>query len=388
MATFELRISTPRGFRSLRIHANDEETARRLASRHGSVSRSRRRMSFDFLPGMTKGERAIWLYRMSKMLSARVTLTDALQTMIDNFGGEIRKASRKMLKRIATGSTIVEAIEQDPRNFPRTTAALVKAGMISGDSGKALQAVADYEKKLSAIKKGSTAAIWQAIGAFFAAYGMLYYSTNYLTPQVLNNVLFRRPGVENFDWTLTLGTVTMHAMEVVLVTVSALALLATVGRRTSARISDAIILKIPFYKDLVLAKANQLVLYRLGLLVGQGVPITDSLKLCLDDIGPGAMRDDIERAHAAMRKGTPWSKEMRTLHPTDKAALATSWDREDVARTLHGLSEQYGDIYALRLDVIGPILKTIAVVFLFSAGAIAFMQTMLPIMALMNAIQK
>ena len=385
MASFSIKVRTNKVIRTHRLHAKDAEGAKRLGARYGHVMKVKPVMSLDFLPGMTLSERTKWFYRMSGMVSARVPTTEALKVMRNAFGGQIRKASDLMLTRMSAGFSIVEAFEQDPRNFPPTIVALVRAGMSSGNSARALRDVADYERNLAKIKRGSMGKIYQALGAFAMAAGIMWYSSKYISPQILDNVLFKQKGNDaGFEWTRTLGDDTLYLMYFLMALFTALFLLGTVGRKVIPDLADAVILRIPHYRDLVLARTFQTALYRFGLLVRQGVPLTEALKLCIEDTPPGAIRTDMGRALKALQKGRSWPDAMHTLQATDKAALATSADASDVAMTLEQLAEQYSEIYEQKLGFIGPALQTTAAVFLTASGAILFMQTMLPIMKLLT----
>lgn len=97
-------------------------------------------------------------------------------------------------------------------------------------------------------------------------------------------------------------------------------------------------MKIPFYKDLILAKKNYTTLYGLSLLVGSGVPMEQSL------------------------------------------ALSVSADREQIAYTLHNLSNYYKEAYARVVGSVGPTLQMIAAIFLVLSGGILFGYTMLPML--------
>ncbi len=73
---------------------------------------------------------------------------------------------------------------------------------------------------------------------------------------------------------------------------------------------------------------------------------------------------------------------MKRLHPTDKAALSTSQDREQVARSLEAMSRQYQIIFAQRVSTLGPALQMLAVSYLVMSGFVIFGMTVVPILQL------
>jgi general secretion pathway protein F len=183
-------------------------------------------------------------------------------------------------------------------------------------------------------------------------------------------------------WSHVLADVTGIAMIVIGFLVGFLVFLSTIGKLAAPSFCDKIILRIPFYKDLVLAKNNFVILYGLSRLVGTGVPMDQALHLQAVSAPKGSMRDDLEAAHKAIKAGRPWAPAMKNLHPTDKAALSTSQDREQVSRALEAMSHQYQIIFAQRVATLAPVLQLLAVTFLVLSGVILFGMTVIPILQL------
>ncbi len=159
-----------------------------------------------------------------------------------------------------------------------------------------------------------------------------------------------------------------------------LMLLGSIGRRIAPEGADKLILRIPFYKDLVLAKNNYIVLYGLALLIRSGVRAEEALRLSAESAPKGALRADLVRAMDAVKTGRPWPKVMNTLHATDKASLMCATDREQVAETLDALANQYRSLYAQRLGMFVPVLNLVAALLLSLSGGLLFAQSILPML--------
>src|SRR3546814_18982858 len=108
--------------------------------------------------------------------------------------------------------------------------------------------------------------------------------------------------------------------------------LGTIGRRIIPNAADAVILKIPYYKDLILARNNYVTLYKLSLLIRAGVRIEEAISLTEEGSQAGDLRSDLRRELTAVRSGRPWAGAMRTRHQTDRDDLAPSSDRQDIER--------------------------------------------------------
>ena len=270
---YTLKITTKGGSRIVEVRAPDDKEARRIGSRQGRVVSCRRKRGFDFIPGMTTAERYQWMIRMSSMIGSRVSTGDALRLMAREFGGNIKRASSAMLERVEGGMDLPTAMGQDGRNFPATTTALVKAGVASGETWKALRDAAEFEHKMANAHKGSMKQVWSALGSFIIAGVMMISTTQYFGPMVMDNPMFANAKGVDVEMSRTVGNWCTGIMVVLMAVMGIFFWFGTMGRQLFPDIADKIILKIPFYKDLILSRNNHVTLYKLGLLIMSGVRI-------------------------------------------------------------------------------------------------------------------
>lgn len=265
--------------------------------------------------------------------------------------------------------------------FPETTAAMVAAGSTSGSTWKALRNAANFEKEIRQIKKGATRGIWSALGGFAAAVAFVIGTVFYMLPQLNESGLMQMYGKEGLTgWPLTLSYATGYAMVIMAAVVTLLALLATVARKIAPSMADALIMRLPIYRDFILARNNYTALYALSSLVMTGVRMEEAFRLMAETTPKGALRDDFLRGLQAVLKGRPWANAMKTLMATDRAALAASLDRDQVAQSLETIAASHRDNYARRSAAITLSLQMVAATFLALSGAIMFVLTVLPLL--------
>lgn len=388
MPIYIARCRTPRGPKEVEIEANSEADARKQAGQVGQILTVKRQYGLTLRKGLSPEDRQTFLQRLSAMLASRVGTGEALALMRDTFSGRIRSVSGTLLRRIEAGADIAEAMEAIGQpDFPEATIALIRAGARGGETWRALQDAARFELELNRIRRSAGKGLWVAIGGFFGAGILTLYSTKVLGPQLMESSIMQSQSQNlDIDWVYTTADVMTIVMGILMVGFLFLLWLGTMGRRMIPNAADNLILKIPYYKDLILAKNNYTVLYGLSLLIHSGVRIEEALKLSADAAPKGALRTDLERAIRAVRSGKPWAMAMQTLHPTDKAALTTSQDREQVAASLDVLSGQYRDMYNQRLASFVPIMQLVAALFLTLSGGVLFGITILPMLQVSNSI--
>lgn len=385
MPVFEGKVKT-RGnrIRAVEVQARNKDEAMQHIGRIGRVVTFKRKFSLDISTGLTAADRQIFFTRLAAMLSSRVGTSDALALMRDTFGGKIQEVSARLLRYVESGDDLSQAFERvgNP-DFPEATVALIKAGARSGETWRAIKDASEFEYQLHAVKKGASKGLMMGVGSFLFAGALVVFSTLYVGPKIMESDLIvaaNKNGAVNIDWINQIAYVTGYSMAGLLILGGLFWLLASVGRQVSPVAADKLILRIPYYKDLVLAKNNFIVLYGLALLIKSGVRIEEALRLSAEGAPKGALKADILAAMRAVNEGKPWPKAMATLHPTDKAALMSATDREQIASTLDTLSSQYRELYAQRLASFVPLLNLLAALFMTIAGGLLFGQAIMPML--------
>jgi general secretion pathway protein F len=384
MATYKATIKSGKGVAEFEIEAETIDTAKMIARRRGKVMTIKKvsAASSLFESHLTVAERQILLQNLSNMLGARLGASEAIEVIRRTFSGNVKKVSDKILRHMETGADIVEALERiGAPNFPDTVLALIRAGSRSGETWRSLRDAALFEQEIENVKKNSKGGIGAGVAGFLVAAGVTLGTKFYVAPKLMDSDFFKM-AADKVDLTFIDAMTNVVGFTMLFLTVIFvfLLLLGGVGRKVVPAFSDMIVMKIPFYKDLILAKNNYTTLYGLSLLIRSGVPMEQSLSLTAQASPKGALRKDLEKGVAAIKKGKPWAAAMDSLAETDKAALSVSADREQIADTLGNLSVYYKEAYARVVGSVGPTLQLIAAIFLVLSGGILFGYTMLPML--------
>lgn len=380
MPSYTCKVMTEDGLRTVKVEAADDIAAERVASRSGTVLAKKRNFDFDLSRGMNASERNTFMLRLSAMIGSKMSSSQALKLIAETFGGRIRACASRMLERVGQGMSLDAAIAADSKNFPAATAALVRAGVAGGKTWQALREAAEFEYLITGVQKGAFKDIATAIGTFFVAYALILVTVYYLGPQVTENPIFKNNPNIDVRIPQIVGTVLVWVMGIKTFLLLVFFWIGTAGRLISPDQADKLILRIPYYKDLVLSRNNYVILYKLSLLVKSGIKIEECLALTADGSPKGALRTDLYRALEFIRQGKEWPNAMDTLHPTDRAALSCSTDRTDTAHTLDMLASQYRDLYMSRIKSFAPVMQTMAALYMSAAGAEMFFLTMLPML--------
>jgi general secretion pathway protein F len=383
MSQYVVQVRSKGAVRAIDISASSPDIAKKMAKRYGlPLTVSKKRASLGSR-GISQSDRYIFLVRLSTMLASKVGSAEALRLIRDSFKGKIGLVSATLLERIELGMDLPTAMCEDTKNFPTALTMIIKAGAQTGQTWRALQEAAEFEKEINDLKKGSKSGILQAMGSFFFAGILLVASTFYIGPKVMSMGLMK-DNADKIDMTLinVLSYTGGGFMLIVMLVFSSFFLLATAGRRFFPTTADNIIAKVPYYCELVLAQEYFTNLYRLSLMVKSGVRMEEALQTAHESCGRGALKADFERSMHALKTGQKWASGMTILHPTDRAALMLAADRDQIATNLNNIAAQYNSIYKQRMGAFTPTLQILSAFAMSLSGFVLFGQTTMPMLQL------
>lgn len=357
--------------KNVEVSASSFDQARYQAMSSGNVIEVKRKRSFFSGVKLTQYQRIELLNDLSTMLQSKVGTTQALRKIEESYTGVIKKVARLLRNRVEAGSELTDAMESlGPNAFPENIVALIKAGTLGGSTGKALEEATDFERELSELKKESGKGLYSAIFGFFAAGVAILGGIFYVSPKIKDSPLFEMNPVD----TTLIDNVSIGmavAMAVIMFFAFILVSLNTYIKLITPYFADNIIMRIPFYKDIVLAKNAYTTFFGLSKLLGSGVSVENSLKISMENTKKGVLKKDLKKAYEALKRGdVDWPLYMESLRPTDKACLLISTNREHTADVLNNISKLYRRRYGDRLGVLVPTLQLISTLLIVVISAI------------------
>lgn len=384
---YNIRLMTRQGIQTINVIAKNAEEARDIVKDQGRVVSLKASFSLTLSRPMGRSERITLLKRLGMMSRSRVSLTKALTIIHESFNGPISRTAKAMKTRIIAGDDIIQAMEALPADFPRTTVSLVKSGMHSGEIHQAFENAANFEYEMFQIGKTARNGLMNAAFEFLMASVLIIATAFWIGPWVLDSEMMKSAGdAVNIDWAFVLAY-TLAGIIILVLTVSIFLLsIAYIFKPIAPNFADNLTLKIPVFRDLVLSKTYYSVFYGLSLLIASGVRIKESLYLSSRNAPPGAVHTDLVNAMKALEEGEEWAYKMANLHPTDRACLATSQDRSEIADAFRSVAMSHRDNYSQRISQVIPALSVFSNLLMAFAGFLIFAMMMLPNLQLVKGI--
>lgn len=393
MKSFKVKMMVNRKPVETIIAAPDLAAARKIAERRGPVLSIKAVSGGLNLGGgkMSLEDRLIFFQRLSSMLGSKVGASEALDIIYQSFSGKVREAARILKDQLVQGKSLADAMAVAGTDyFPETVVAIIRTGSKGGDMAYAIREAARFEKELESVKRESSKGILSALSGFLAGVITILASTMYVAPQIMESSLVKMTDGVDIGWVMDVAWGISAIAIFATLLLGGIFLYGVVLRPLAPATIDRGIMKIPFYRDMALAKTNYMVFFGLSVLLKAGLQVEEALTLSIEGAPRGELRNDLERAKAALKGSSskPWPYAMTMLHPTDKAALATAQNTEQTAKTIGDLALQYQMIYRARLGLFVPAVQTFSAVFLSLAGFVLFGVSVIPLMQTTSAVMK
>ncbi|QAY80150.1 type II secretion system F family protein [Sphingosinicella sp. BN140058] len=390
MPTFAVTVRDNTTIKKIPVVAKSPSEARFIAQRQGVVITSPLEIKERQGGGLSAAERYIFLHQLATMNIAKVPLTTGLQILRQSHGGRIGKAAASLEAGVAAGRQISDLMYEDKRNFPGAVGLLVKAGAQgTGGAAASLKKAAEFERQILGASTKGAKGIYQAGFWVVVATISLFACPLWLTPYLKSSQLFTltKTPIE-WGWLDMVAYATAALTMLFMMFGMFLFFLITVGQRIFPHFSDAVVMRLPFLKDIIFTRDNFVSLYRFSLMVKAGVTLEESLETTLSDTRKGALKDDLTRALQNVKTGQPWAADFRTVHPTDKAALSMATDKERLGEILEEVADQNKAIYVRRLELMQPIMGAIGGLSMILVYAITGLYSIVPFSELFGALMQ
>jgi len=153
------------------------------ASTDSSISKTSLPLSF-------RSFRIQWataVHEMAMMLHAGIPILDALDTIADQNRGSFRVAMLKVRDQVASGSSLANALAEQPKLFDAASVHMVEVGENSGTLDTVLQQLAQFKRKQLTLRNSvTTALVYPMFLVCFGTAAAVFLMTSVLPPLLDN----------------------------------------------------------------------------------------------------------------------------------------------------------------------------------------------------------
>jgi len=290
--------------------------------------------------GLTIGggrERALLLRQLATLLRAGLTLEEVLSVLVEQTDSRSqRRQLGAMRARVMEGQSLSAAMAEHPGLFPRLYTAATAAGERAGQMDRVLAGLADYAEQREEMARGiglaliyplllaliAIAVVWGLIGFVVPRVTGIFEQSAQQLPLLTRSLIALSDQLSRNGLWLLLGLVALG-----------LGLALAWRQPGPRRWLDRLLLRLPIIGRLARARQTATFTRTLAILTHSAVPLVEALRVASGVVTNQVVRQDIERAAAAVREGVSLTR----------ALDASSW-LPPMARRLISGGERSGEL--------------------------------------------
>jgi type IV pilus assembly protein PilC len=234
-------------------------------------------------PKVKLPEIVIFTRQLATMINAGVPIVQALDILRDQTGNiTFKKTLREVREDVKAGQTLSEALSKHPKIFDELTVSLTRAGETSGALDVIMNRLADYLEKIMALKRKIKGAMVYPIAVISFAIIVVMVMLVYVIPVFAN--MFKDAGLKLPLPTLiviNISTALRSYIHWIIIGFILLAFIIVRIRKTERGrfATDRFLLRVPVIGDLIRKASIARMCRTLSTLLGNGVPILDSIQI-------------------------------------------------------------------------------------------------------------
>lgn len=329
------------------------------------------------------------------MAKAGLPLDQGLSALAREMGaGRLQAVTNQLAADLKAGFTLPQALERQAGRVPPYYAALLSAGIRSGRVGDVLGTLTLYARSLNDFRSIIVSSLLYPLIVFILGSLVLIFVGNFILPAYQNILLEFKMKLPVFsEMVLWAGKHTLLIFGVPILLVIAVVLAERLwlnrtpeGRRLSARFVYAIPIAGTLVRSARLAAFTDL----LGILVEQGVPLPEALRLSAQASSDPLLSEAVKRVEADISQGMPLGQSLQgqRLWPALVVWMVGFGEKQG---TLPQALKQLAHMYRRRAEAHAVVLRTVLpplfIIFLaMTLGAITIFGLMAPFLELLDGL--
>jgi type II secretory pathway component PulF len=310
--------------------------------------------------------------QLAVLLKAGIPLLQAVELLADQFSGALSTILLAIQDDLKEGSSFAAALNKYPQVFDKIYVQLVRAGEASGKLEQILdRLVIFYERKEALRKRVSGALTYPLIQLAVVALVVVFLMTA-VVPQLATAFAQQNkklPGPTRFVIGASNFIKSYYILIFIFFTLLYVAYAYIKSTNKGARLIDTIKLKIPVVKYFMRINAVVQFCQTLGLLVGAGVNLSESLDIVVSIIDNRILADTLNEARDKIIKQgkiAQYLKQTNLFPPIAIYMISTGEEsgQLDVMLTTvaHNYEEELGEIADKMTESLGPIMTVVMAV--------------------------
>lgn len=254
-----------------------------------------------------KDELVVFTRQLATMISAGITLLDALEILVDQMENPgFKKTLSDVAEDIRTGNDLSKALSKFPKCFSNIYVNMIKAGEVSGQLDEILVRLAEYLEDATKLKREIKSAMTYPVVSLVLILGITMFLMVGVVPSfkpVFESLEIELPGVTKGVLQAS-ELIKGHFLETMACMVAlVIAFMIFKKTRRGGRVIDWFFLKMPIFGPLFRKVALSRFSRTFSTLIRSGVPILGSLEIVAATSGNVIISDAVLEAKESVKNG-------------------------------------------------------------------------------------
>ncbi|MHC4941696.1 MAG: type II secretion system F family protein [Planctomycetota bacterium] len=287
-----------------------------------------------------KDEIVIFTRQLATMISAGITLLDALEILVaQSEKPGFKKTLSNVAEDIRTGNDLSKALGKYPKCFSDIYVNMIRAGEVSGQLDEILVRLAEYLEDAAKLKREIKSAMTYPVVSLVLILGITMFLMVGVVPSfrpVFDSLELELPAITKGVLATSEAITANFLVSIGVIVALVIAFIAFKRSRKGSRLMDWFVLKLPVFGPLFRKVALSRFSRTFSTLIKSGVPILGSLEIVAATSGNSIISDAVLEAKESVKNGNTLSD-----------PLARSWVFPPMVTRMISIGEKSGALEGL-----------------------------------------
>jgi len=252
-------------------------------------------------------ELAEFTRQFAVLLEAGIPIDEALSALASQSGQpRVTRCALKLRSLLMEGHSLSEAMAQQPGIFSRLYRSMVSAGEQSGALGGVLERLADYLDSSRALKNNIRMALAYPLILSVVALGVIFVLMSYVVPKIVeqfNHASQSLPALTELLISISAFLNQYWIYLLLIIAAVCLLFMAALRNQRFCYLLDRGLLTLPVFRHYVALIGFARLSRTLSILLSSGINLLDALKVAVQVVGNGALREQLLQVHEQVKQG-------------------------------------------------------------------------------------
>jgi type II secretory pathway component PulF len=328
-----------------------------------------------------------YLRQLRSLLKAGVKLNEASEILATQ---QTNKAIRRILYgiyyEVNSGTTLADAYEEYPHDFPNILVSMVRVGEKTGDLKEALEEIIEYFETQFRIKNSIKQTLTMPIIYLIIAFGVAIFIFTAVMPNY-EDMFASVEGTEMPAITqlfIDIGNVIKNrAILLILGFISFIAAFIFAKKYSAGfnRFLSVVLIKMPIIGSIIILNNLSRIAATLSQMLNNHVPLQECLSATYETLNNRIYKELLVEAQKSVNQGEYMSKVFEGHYAVEVVftrMMSVGEQTGDLASMLTSLSTFYNEDSVVKIDRVQKLLEPVMLIFIFSLVIIMLLAIMLP----------